>query len=140
MTRLIVALTLLGTIVSGSAVAAEVSRTFDTSADRLWTATEAVLTQLGWKIEKANREIGWITTESRRIEDGDYEDYGVYEKGTRHRLRLIIKEAGPGKATATVERMVFTRERILFRDNDETVPTTDRSVEESILNAIGKGL
>jgi hypothetical protein len=111
--------------------------TFAVSADRLWIVTEAVLKQLGWEIDKADRSIGWITTNSRRLEG---EDYGVYAKGTRHRLRVIIKDAASGRASVTIEREVFKRERILMVDKDEPAPTSDRSVERDILNQIAKAL
>jgi hypothetical protein len=138
MTRCLVALILWSAVVAGPAMAAdEASRTFDASVDRLWAVTEAVLKQLGWEIEQADRTIGWITTGSRMVEG---EDYGVYAKGIRHRLRLIIKDAGTGKARVTVERSLFTRERILFVESDKSLSTPDRSVEQSILAAIAKGL
>ena len=115
----------------------EVSRTLSAPVDRLWTVTLAVLKQLGWDIDKADRSIGWITTDSRSI---DGEDYGVYAKGTRHRLRVILKDAGAGRTTVTVERILFKRERILFVDKDEPFATTDHSVEQAILAAIAKAL
>ena len=116
---------------------AEVGQTFSVPFERMWTVAQAVLKQLGWDVDKADHDIGWITTDSRMVEG---EDYGVYAKGTRHRLRLIIKAAGAGKTTVTVERMLFKRERILFVDNDEPLTTTDHSVEHAILGAIGKAL
>jgi hypothetical protein len=132
----------LGFLVTLPVPAAEpvqgVSRTYSAPVDRVWSVTEAVLRQLGWDVDKADRSIGWITTDSRKV---DFEDYGVYAKGTRHRLRLIVKEAGAGQSTVTVERTLFTRERILFVDNDTPLPPTgDHAVEESILAAIAKGL
>ena len=79
-------------------------RTFNAPMDRVWTVTESVLKHLGWDIDNADRAVGFITTESRSL---DGEDYGVYAKGTRHRLRLHVKEAGPGKTSVSVERIVF---------------------------------
>ena len=90
---------------------------------------------LGWDIDKADRAIGWITTESRRVEG---EDYGVYEKGLRHRLRLHLKAAGEGKTIVSVERTVFKRERILSIDKDEPVNDPSQAVEKAVLDAIGK--
>ncbi len=136
MKRLIVLCTLI--VLAGAAPArAETSQTFSVPADRMWTVTLAVLKQLGWDIDKADRDIGWITTDSRMV---DGEDYGVYAKGTRHRLRVIVKDAGAGKTTVTVERTLFKRERILFIDNDEPLTTNDHSVEQAILAAIAKAL
>jgi len=138
MKRHIVVLALFVTCASGFATAADgVSGTLPAPVGHVWSVTLAVLEQLGWEIDKADRGIGWITTDSRKLEGADY---GVYAKGTRHRLRVILKDAGAGKTTVTVERTLFKRERILFIDNDEVLSTPDRSVEQSVLDAIGKGL
>jgi hypothetical protein len=112
-------------------------RTFAAPAERVWTVTEAILEHLGWDIDKADRAIGFITTESRQVEG---ENYGFYEKGTRHRLRLQIKAAGANRTTVTVERFLFKRERILFVDTDEPLTTTDRSVERAVLDTIARAL
>ena len=112
------------------------TRTFAAPVERVWGVTEAVLKTLGWDIDKSDRAIGIITTESRRVEG---EDYGVYAKGVRHRLQLQIRPAA-GRTTVSVERTVFKRERILWMDKDEPVTTTDRTVETSLLDAIGKAL
>src|SRR5260370_22979375 len=130
MGRQIVAAALLVVAAGPAARAGDaVAGTFSAPADRLWTVTLAVLRQLGWDIDKADRDIGWITTDSRKV---DGEDYGVSPKGTRHRLRLIVKSVGAGKTTVTLERMLFRRERILFVDNYAPPPTTDHSVEQTI--------
>jgi len=123
---------------AGPAGAAEpVSQTFPVPVERAWTTTLAVLKHLGWDIDKEDRAIGWITTDSRRVEG---EDYGVYAKGTRHRLRVNVKAAGEGRTTITLERSVFKRERILWMDSDEPLTTTDQTVEKAVLSAIGKSL
>lgn len=128
----------LALLLLGAPAAAEpLSRTFAAPADRVWAVAEAVLRHLGWDIDKADRTIGFITTESRRVEG---EDYGVYAKGTRHRLRLHIKAAGEQRTTVSVERTVFRRERILWMDRDEPVTVTDQTVEQAVLDAIGKAL
>ena len=113
------------------------STIIDAPVDRVWAVTEAVLRQLGWDIDAADRSIGWITTESRRL---DGENYGVYEKGVRHRLRVMMKAAGDKSTAVSVERSVFKRERILFVDNDEPLTVTDRDVEKALLAAIAKAL
>jgi hypothetical protein len=123
---------------TGAASAADpVSQTFEAPVDKVWSVTEAVLKQFGWDIDKADRSIGWIETQSRRLEG---EDYGVYAKGQRHRLRINIRAAGPERTTVGVERTVFKRERILWMDKDEPVATTDQSVEQKLLTDIGKSL
>jgi hypothetical protein len=117
--------------------AAPSERTFAAPVDRVWSTTEAVLKHLGWDIDKADRSIGFITTESRRVEG---ENYGVYEKGLRHRLQLHLKAAGDSRTVVTIERTVFKRERILFVDKDEPVTDPSQVVEKAVLDAIGKAL
>jgi hypothetical protein len=114
-----------------------VERTFNAPVDRVWSTTEAVLKVLGWDVDKMERGIGFITTDSRRI---DGENYGVYEKGVRHRLRLQLKAAGEGRTSVSIERTVFKRERILFVDKDEPLTDTTQTVEKALLDAIGKAL
>jgi hypothetical protein len=128
----------LALMIAGAAEAAgPVTRTYNAPVERVWSTTEAVLKHLGWDVDKADRSIGFITTDSRRV---DGENYGVYEKSLRHRLRLHVKALGEGRATVSVERALFKRERILFVDNDEPVTAPDQSVETALLDAIGKGL
>jgi uncharacterized lipoprotein len=115
-----------------------VARTFNAPIDRVWTVTESVLKHLGWDIENADRAVGFITTESRRL---DGEDWGVYAKGTRHRLRLQVKADGDKRTTVTVERIVFKRERIVFVDKDEPLTiASDQKVEKETLDTIAKAL
>lgn len=134
-----VGIVLLLALAAGTpAFAAEpVSRTFAAPPDRVWLTTEAVLKHLGWGVDKIDRTIGFLTTDSRRVE---FEDYGVYAKGTRHRLRLHIKAAGEQSSTVTVERMLFRRERILFVTTDEPLTATDQNVERELLDAIERAL
>jgi hypothetical protein len=131
-----VSLALLIAAVSADA-AGTVERTFNAPVDRVWSATEAVLKHLGWDVDKADRAIGFITTDSRRVE-GD--NFGVYEKALRHRLRLNVKAAGDTRTTVGIEREVFKRERILFVDKDEPVTDSSQAVEKAVLDAIGKAL
>ena len=128
----------LALLITGAAAAAgPVERTYNAPIERVWSTTEAVLRHLGWDVDKADRGIGFITTDSRRV---DGENYGVYEKALRHRLRLHVTASGGGRTTVSVERALFKRERILFVDNDEPVTATDHTVEKALLDAIGKGL
>ncbi len=114
------------------------TRVFNAPVDRVWTVTRSTLKGLGWDIDKEDRDVGWIRTDSRRLE-GD--NYGVYAKGTKHRLRVVIHGQPDGKSTAvTIERTVYKQERILFVDKEENIPTTDRTVETQILDAIAKSL
>jgi len=129
---------LLALVMAGSAVAAgPVARTYNAPVERVWNTTEAVLKHLGWDVDRADRNIGFITTDSRRV---DGENYGVYEKALRHRLRLHVKALDARRTTVSVERELFKRERILFVDNDEPVTAPDHTVEQTLLDAIGKGL
>jgi hypothetical protein len=136
MTRILAALALTLTLVT-PAVASPATQTFSGSLDKVWDVAQAVLKQLGWDIEKSDRSIGWITTDSRTVEG---EDWGVYAKGTRHRLVVKLKAATPTRTTVSVERSVFKRERILWVDKDEPLTVTDQTVERALLVEIGKAL
>jgi len=66
-------------------------------------------------------------------------------KTIRHQINCkCLKETTRAyiRATVTVERQLFKRERILWIDNDEPVATAsdNRDVERSILSAIAKAL
>ncbi|MDP2627683.1 MAG: hypothetical protein Q8Q58_12355 [Candidatus Rokubacteria bacterium] len=113
------------------------TRTFSAPADRVWTVARSTLESLGWKIDKEDRDVGWVVTKSRGV---DHDDYGVYAKGTRHRLRVMVKGREGGKTEVTVERRLWKEERILWMDKEEELNTTDRTVEKQVLDAIGKGL
>ncbi len=137
MRRMLCALVAAIAVAVAAEAAGPVERTYNAPLDRVWTTTESLLKHLGWDIDKADRSIGYITTESRKI---DGEDYGVYAKGVRHRLRLHLKSAGPNRTTVTVERSVFKRERILFVDDDEPITVTDTDVEKALLDQLAKTL
>jgi len=128
---------LLASISTPARAAAPVSHTYAAPIERVWSTTLAVLAQLGWDVDKMDRSIGWITTDSRRVEG---EDYGVYAKGTRHRLVIRIKAAGADRTTVSVERTVFKRERILWMDNDEPLTDSHVDVEKRLLAAIETSL
>ncbi len=130
-------LALLIAAVTAADAAGTVERTFNAPVDRVWSTTEAVLKHLGWDVDKADRSIGFITTDSRRV-DGD--NFGVYEKAVRHRLRLHLKASGDGRTLVSIERIVFKRERILFVDKDEPVSDSSQTVEKGLLDAIGQAL
>jgi hypothetical protein len=117
--------------------AEEVTQAFAASMDRVWEVTRAVLRQQDWEIDKEDRTIGWISTKPRRV---DGEEYGVYMKGTVHKLVLHLKAAGATRTTVGVDRSVFRRERIMWIEKDEPVTVTDRTVEKALLAAIAKSL
>jgi hypothetical protein len=120
-----------------SAAANVPTRTFNAPVDRVWTVTESVLKSLGWEIDKADREVGWMLTESRGVE---FKDYAVYGKGLRHKLRVAMKAAGEGRTTVTVERELYAEERILWMAERKPVEAVDQSVETGILDAIERAL
>ena len=127
MRTLMCTLALVVVLASAAQAGEPVAQTFNAPVERVWTVTEAVLKQLGWDIDKKDRTIGMIGTESQRV-DGD--NYVVY-----------VKAASDNRTTVTVERDVFKRERILWMDKDEPIATaSDKQVERGILSAIGKAL
>lgn len=113
------------------------TQVFSAPPDRVWGVTRSVLSSLGWKVDKEDQAVGWITTDSRRVE-GD--DFGVYAKGTKHRLRITIKGQDPARTAVTVERRVWREERILWMDKEEDIQVTDRAVERQVLEAIARSL
>jgi uncharacterized lipoprotein len=140
MKRATAALLVLLVLATAAQAAEPVAQTFNAPIDRVWTVVEAVLKQLGWDIDKKDRTIGMIGTDSRRVEGADY---GVYAKGLRHRLTLYVKAASDNRTTVTVERDLFKRERILWIDKDEPISTASdskRDIERSILAAIARAL
>jgi hypothetical protein len=68
------------------------------------------------------------------------EDYGVYAKGTRQRVRLVLKAVDPTHTQITVERRVWKQERILWMDKEENLPATDQQSEKQLLDAIAAAL
>jgi uncharacterized lipoprotein len=138
MKRLLSVLLVTLALTTPTTAAEPVAQTFHAPMDRVWTTAEAVLKQLGWDIERKDRSIGMITTESRRLEG---EDYGVYAKGLRHRLTLHVKAASESRTTVTIERDTFRRERILWIDKDEPANAGGGTeVQRSVLTSIGKAL
>jgi len=117
--------------------AEEVTQSFAAPMERVWDVTRAVLKQQGWEIDKEDRTIGWIATKPKRMEG---EEFGVYAKGTMHKLVLHVKAAGGNRTTAGVERSVFKRERIMWIEKDEPLTVTNRDVEKALLAAIEKSL
>jgi hypothetical protein len=113
------------------------SRTFDTPVDRVWTVTESVLKSLGWEVDQSDRAVGWLLTDSRGV---DFKDFAVYGKGVRHKLRIVVKATGEGRTSVSVERQVYSEERILWMTERKPIPTSDQTVELEVLEAIQKSL
>jgi len=114
-----------------------ITRTFPVPMDRAWVVAESVLKGLGWDIDKSDRAVGWILTDSRGLE---FKDFAVYGEGTRHKLRLVLKAAGEGQTSVSVEREVYREERILWMTDRKPVKATDNAVEIAVLDAIQKSL
>jgi hypothetical protein len=119
------------------AAAEVVSRTFEAPTDRVWTVTESVLKSLGWEVDQSDRAVGWLLTDSRAV---DFKDYAVYGKGLRHKLRIAMKAAGAGRTTVSVERELYTEERILWMTERKPVQAPDQAVEKGVLDAIQAAL
>ena len=131
---------LVGAVLAPTPAAAQADervRVFNAAPDRVWTVTRSTLKSLGWDIDKEDREGGWIRTDSRRIE-GD--DFGVYAKGTRQRLRVAIKALDPARTQVTVDRRVWRQERILWMDKEEDIQAPDQLAEKKILDDIAAAL
>ena len=134
----IIALALAFATTPGIARAADApSRTFNAPVDRVWAVTESVLRSLGWEIDQSDRAVGWFLTDSRGVE---FKDYAVYGKGLRHKLRIALKAAGEGRTTVSVERDLYTEERILWMTERKPVVATEQTVENAVLDAIEKAL
>jgi hypothetical protein len=128
----------LGAVATVSAQpASSVSRTFSASIERVWTVTESVLQSLGWDVDKRDREVGWLLTDSRGVE---FKDFAVYGEGTRHKLRVTLRRADGGATTVSVERQVWREERILWMTERKPLKATDTAVETALLDAIGRSL
>jgi hypothetical protein len=128
----------MGMMLAAAAIAAgDQERVFNGSMDRVWTVTKSTLVSLGWNIDKEDRDVGWLLTKSRSVEG---EEYGVYAKGTKHRLRVVVKGEGASRTLVRIERRLWKEERILFVDKEEELPLRDHAVEKRILEAIAKSL
>ncbi len=116
-------------------------RMFAAPVDRVWVVTESTLKGLGWDIDKRDHGTGMLITESRRLQG---EDFGLYAKDLRHRLRVQLRPAGEGQTLVTVERLVFRRERIFWVNSDEAAELPEalrnQQIEQGVLAAIGRSL
>ncbi len=137
MTGLMLTLIMLMEAAPAAAQTDERTRIFSAPVNRVWTVTRSTLKGLGWDIDKEDREVGWIRTDSRRLEG---EDYGVYAKGTKQRLRLVIKSLDPDRTQVTVERRVWRQERILWMDKEEDLSEPNQNAEKEVLDAIAAAI
>jgi len=138
MKRLMTVLAVTLALAAPAAADEPVAQTFNAPVDRVWAVVEGVLKQLGWDIDRQDRTIGMLRTESRTLEG---EDYGVYAKGLRHRLTVHVKAAAANRTTVTIDRETFRRERILWIDKDEPANAGGGTeVQRSVLASIAKAL
>ena len=114
-----------------------VSRTFANPADRVWFAVQIALAGQGWKIEETDPAAGRMVTDVRSV---DFKEFGVYGVGTRHLLRVTVQAVGQTGTSVAVERELFREERLLWTSSRKPVETTDRSVENALLDAVQAAL
>lgn len=133
---LMLALSLAAGAVAAAPLRADAAaRTYAGSFDRVWIAARSVLISEGWEIDEENRGLGRIITDPRNL---DYRDYGVYGEGTRHRLRVNVRPAGPEETTVTVEREAFREERVLWSKHRVPLQANGRDVEARVLDTLGR--
>jgi hypothetical protein len=118
------------------------TREFPAPAERVWTATLAVLASQGWGVDDADQTIGAITTKSHRFQ-GD--ETGMWSKTTRLRLRLSVIPLAEERTRVAVEREVFRRERVFWVVRDERANVVDPAradaeLERALLSAIAGAL
>lgn len=95
-------------VAAAPAPADAASQTFAGSIDSVWITARSVLISEGWDIAEEDRRLGMIITEPRNV---DYRNFGVYGEGTRHRLKLHLRPAGPGQTSVTVDQSTLTSNR-----------------------------
>ena len=61
-------------------------------------------------------------------------------KGTRQRLRVVMKALDPARTQVTVERRVWRQERILWMDKEEDIQVPDQLAEKKVLDDIAAAL
>jgi hypothetical protein len=113
------------------------SRTFANPTERVWFAVQKALAGEGWKIEETDPVAGRMVTDVRSV---DFKEFGVYGAGTRHRLRLTVQSVGQTGTSVVVDRELFREERLLWTSSRKPVETTDRSVENALLDAVQAAL
>jgi hypothetical protein len=113
------------------------SREFEAPFERVWTVTENILRSAGWKIDQSDRPVGWLLTDARPVESKESAASG---KGLRHRLRISLKRLSDTRTLVSIERDLYTEERLLWLVERTPVAATGQAVETGILDAIGQGL
>ena len=99
MTRALLVLGLMLWLATSAVAAPPSERTFGAPVEKVWTTTEAVLKHLGWDIDKSDRSIGFITTESRRVEreNGRCTRGNTRTRGRLDRSRTWTTHRSPAK-------------------------------------------
>jgi hypothetical protein len=123
-------------VAAAPAPADAASQTFAGSIDSVWITARSVLISEGWDIAEEDRRLGMIITEPRNV---DYRNFGVYGEGTRHRLKLHLRPAGPGQTSVTVDRELFREQRILWTKERVPFPfkPANQNIESSLLETLG---
>src|SRR5262249_17473853 len=127
-------LSCLGIAVCCPGVAHSATRTFAESFDKVWNTTRSVVESDGWDLDEEDRRRGTMLTESRSI---DYLNFGVYGKGTRHRLKITVRSGGARQTSVTIDREVFKQERILWSTDRTPLKAANDRIEAVILDHIG---
>jgi hypothetical protein len=118
-----------------------VATTLAAPVERVWTAVERGLAAEGWSIERADRPLGLVVTESRRLQ-GDAG--GLHVRARRVRLRIEVAPADEARATVSVRREILDRERVLWIERDRVPIAAEaldaETLERRVLAAIGRAL
>jgi Anti-sigma-K factor rskA, C-terminal len=110
-------------------------RVFPVSAERSWSVAQSVLRSLGWDIDRADQMTGVIRTEPRNV---TFKDFVLYAKGTRHALDVVVRAVSDSETSISVRREVFQEQRIFWTKERKVLATPESSVEQTILDAIGR--
>ena len=108
---------------------------FDAPVEAVRIASEKALRSLGWEIDtdRSTPGEGVFVTESRGL---NFQDFGVYGEGLRHRLHVLVKPDSGGNTSVLVRRELYHEKRILWNKEQTAVQPQDTSIESSLLDAI----
>jgi hypothetical protein len=95
--------------------------------------TQSVLRSLGWDIDRADQMTGVIRTEPRNV---TFKDFGLFAKGTRHALDVVVRSVSDSETSISVRREVFQEQRIFWTKERKVLATPESAVEQTILDAI----
>lgn len=89
-----------------------VSSIFDAPVEAVRIASEKALRSFGWEIDtdRSTPGEGVFVTESRGL---NFQDFGVYGEGLRHRLYLLVRPHTESRTSVVVWRELYHEKRIL---------------------------